>query len=54
MHNICHQITKGFKNPRQHHTVAVALDMSKAFETVNENKLVPTNIPNTIVKFIAN
>ena len=54
LHSIFHQITKGFNNPRQHHSVAVALDMSKAFDTVNKNKLILTNISNTIIKFIAN
>ena len=38
LHNICHQITKCFNNPRLDHTVAVALDMSKAFNSVNKNK----------------
>ena len=46
LHSIFDQITKGFNNPREHHTVAVALDMSKAFDTVNKNKLILTNIPN--------
>ena len=45
---------KGFNNPRQHHTVPVALNMSKAFDTVNKNKLILTNIQNTIIKFKAN
>ena len=59
LHNICHQITKGFKNPRpQQCTVTVALDMSKAFDTINIyrliHKLTQTNIPNIIIKFIAN
>ena len=40
LHNIFHQITKGFNSPRQHHTVAVALNMSKTFDTVNKNKLI--------------
>ena len=32
LHNICHQITKGFNNPRPlPHTVAVALNTSKEF-----------------------
>ena len=39
-------------------TVAVALDMNKAFDTVNIHKLIHkltlTNIPNIIIKFIAN
>ena len=34
--------------------IAVYLDMNKAFDTVNKNKLLLTNIPNTIIKFIAN
>ena len=55
LHNVCHQITKGFNSPRLPQcTVAVALDMSKAFDTVNINKLTLTNIPNIIIKFIAN
>ena len=57
--NICHQITKGFNNPRPPQcTVAVALDMSKVFHTVNIHKLLHkltlTNILNIIIKFIAN
>ena len=55
---ICHQIPKGFNNPKQHHTVAVALDVSKAFDTVNTDKsftqLTLTNIPIFIIKFIVN
>ena len=39
-------------------TVAVALDVSKAFDTINIHtlirKLLQTNIPGTIIKFIAN
>ena len=39
-------------------TVTVALDMSKAFDTINIHtlirKLLQTNIPGTIIKFIAN
>ena len=39
-------------------TITVALDMSKAFDTININtlirKLLQTNIPGTIIKFIAN
>ena len=36
LHNICHQITKHFNNPRPPQCiVAVASDMSKAFDTVN-------------------
>ena len=59
LHNICHQITKGFNNPRPpQRTVAVALDVSKAFDTVNMHKLIHkltlTNIPNIIIKYKAN
>ena len=56
---INHQITKGFnqKKPPQR-TVTVALDMSKAFDTVNIHtlihKLAQTNIPTTVTKFLAN
>ena len=39
-------------------TITVALDMSKAFDTINIHtlirKLLPTNIPGAIIKFIAN
>ena len=39
-------------------TITVALDMSKAFDTMNIHtlirKLLQTNIPGTIIKFIAN
>ena len=53
--NICHQITISFKNPRPpQRTVAVTLDMCKAFDTVNIHKLTLTNIPNIIFKFKAN
>ena len=55
LHNICHQITKGFNNPRPpQRIIAVALDMNKAFDTVNICKLTLTNILNIIIKFIAN
>ena len=59
LQNISHQITKGFNNPRPpQRNVAVALDMSKAFNTVNTHKLIHkltlTNIPKIIIKFIAN
>ena len=40
LHNICHQITKGFNTPKPpQRAVAVTLDMSKAFDTVNIHKL---------------
>ena len=39
-------------------TITVALDMRKAFDTINIHtlirKLLQTNIPGTIIKFIAN
>ena len=52
-------ITKGFYNPRPlRSTVAVALDMRKAFDTLNVNKIIHkralTNSPNIINKFKAN
>ena len=59
LHNINNTITKGFnqKQPPER-TIAVALDMSKAFDTVHHHKLIDklhnTNIPNTITKFVAN
>ena len=55
LHNICHQITKGFNDPRPpQRTVAVVLNMSRVFDTVNIYKLTLTNTPNIIIKFIAN
>ena len=59
LHQITNQITQGFnqKRPPQR-TIVVALDPSKALDTVNIytliNKLHQTTVPNTIVKFIAN
>ena len=54
LHNICHQIAKGFNNSRPLQcTIVVVLNMSKAFDTVNIHKFTLTNIPNTIIKFIA-
>ena len=54
-----HTIAKGFNQmapPAR--TINVALDMSKAFDTMNIHtlirKLLQTNIPGTIIKFIAN
>ena len=39
-------------------TITVTLDMSKAFDTINIHKLIKkllqTNIPDTIIKFITN
>ena len=50
------QIKKRFNNPSPiQRTMAVALDMSKAFDTVNIHKLTQTNLPNIIIiNFIAN
>ena len=52
-------VAKGFNqmaSPAR--TITVALDMSKAFDTINIHslirKLLQTNIPGTIIKFIAN
>ena len=58
LHNICHQIARGFNNPRPpQRIVAVALDMSKAL-IVNIHKLIHkltlTNIPKIINEFITN
>jgi hypothetical protein len=52
------KITEGFNKMKPERTVLVALDMSKAFDTINIHKLIQkmmkTEIPNTIIKFIAN
>ena len=54
LHNICHEITTCFNNPRPpQRIVAVTLDMSKVFDTVNIYKLTLTNIPIIIIKFKA-
>ena len=59
LHNICHQITKGFNNLRPpQRTVSVALNISKTFDTMNIHKLIHKlilkNILRIIIKFIAN
>ena len=55
VHNICPQISKDLKNLRPpQRIVAVALDMSKAFGTMNIHKLTLTNFPKTIIKFKSN
>ena len=58
LHTLSNTISKGFKQmapPAR--TITVALDMSKAFDTVNIHtlirKLLQTSIPVTIIKFIA-
>ena len=59
LHNINNTIASGFNQripPAR--TIAVALDMSKAFDTVNihtlTKKLLDTQIPPILIKFIAN
>ena len=59
LHNLNSYIAQGFNQKKPpHRTIVVALDMSKAFDTVNTyiliNKLMRTTIPNTILKFISN
>ena len=58
-HNINNTIATGFnQNKPPERTLTVALEMSKAFDTLNIHtltyKLHQTNIPHTIIKFIAN
>ena len=59
LHTVNNTVAKGFKQmapPAR--TITVALDMSKAFDTINIHtlirKLLHTKIPGTIIKFIAN
>ena len=59
LHTLNNTVAKGFNQmapPAR--TLTVALDMSKAFDTINIHtlirKLLQTNIPGTIIKFIAN
>ena len=57
--NINNTVAKGFnKMAPPARTITVALDMSKAFDTINIHtlirKLLQTKIPGTIIKFIAN
>ena len=59
LHNINNTVATGFNQPiPPTRTIAVALDMSKAFDTVNIHtlidKLTQTNIPHTILRYIAN
>ena len=53
LHTLNNTVAKGF-NQMAHpaRTITVALDMSKAFDIINIHTL--TNIPGTIIKFIAN
>ena len=59
LHTVNNTVANGFNQmapPAR--TITVALDMSKAFDTINIHtlirKLLQTNIPGTIIKFIAN
>ena len=59
LHNINNTIATGiYQNKPPERTITVALDMSKAFNTVNihtlTHKLHQTNIPHNIIKYIAN
>ena len=59
LHTLNKTVAKGF-NQMAHpaRTITVVLDMSQAFDTINIHtlirKLLQTNIPGTIIKFIAN
>ena len=59
LHTLNNTVAKGFNQmapPAR--TITVALDMSKAFDIISMHtlirKLLQTNIPGTIIKFIAN
>ena len=59
LHTLHNTVAKGFNQmapPAR--TITVALDMSKAFDTINIHtlirRLLQANIPGTIIKFIAN
>jgi hypothetical protein len=59
LQEINHIITSGLnKKPPPDRTIAITIDMSKAFDTVNHhrliNKLLSTDTPATITKFISN
>ena len=59
LHTLNNTVKKGFyQMAPPARTITVALDMSKAFDTINIHtlirKLLQTNIPGTIIKFIAN
>src|SRR6476661_4492219 len=59
LHQLTNQITQGFNKPQPpDRTIVVSLDLSKTFDTVNIlsliHKLHQTNIPPTIIKYIAN
>ena len=59
LHTLNNTVAKGFNQMAPPvRTITVALDMSKAFDTINIHtlirKLLQTNIPGTIIKLIAN
>ena len=58
LHTLNNTVAKGFNQMAPPRTITVALDMSKDFDTINIHtlirKLLQTNIPGTIIKFIAN
>src|SRR6478609_2104541 len=59
LHQLTNQITHGFNKPQPpDRTIVVFLKLSKAFDTVNIHSLIhklhQTNIPATIIKYIAN
>ena len=59
LHRVNNTVEKGFNQMAPPvRTITVALNMSKAFNTINIHtlirKLLQTNIPGTIIKFIAN
>ena len=59
LHTLNNTVAKGFHQMAPSaRTMTVALNMSKVFDTININtlirKLLQTNIPGTIIKFIAN
>ena len=59
LHTVNNTVAKGFNQMAPPvRTITVALDMSKAFDTINIptffRKLLQTNVPGTIIKFIAN
>ena len=59
LHTLNNTVANGFNQMAPPvHSITVALDISKAFDTINIHtqirKLIQTNIPGTIKKFIAN
>ena len=59
LHTLNNTVAKGFNQiPPPARTIPVALDMSKAFDTINIHtlirKLLETKIPGTIIKFVVN